>query len=253
MQRIASFGAGTFANRPTPETTSGTLDWTGVTYLSTDTQQLFRWSGTGWVDISADIPPSTVTTVATALETSGASVDVSGATPPTTNQILAASNPTHAVWITPTLTGGTDVSIAGTWPAWTVNFNASASFIGLVASVDLLGQGAAIGATTLYAVPTSGLYRVTIDGVCTSAGTITAGVTPKITWDNGSIASPQLVSLNFISTDVIGDENILVGGDVPNAITIYCNTGTNIKYSTVATNPGNLGTYALHMRVEFLG
>jgi hypothetical protein len=56
MQRIASFGAGLLAARPTPETTGATADWTGVTYLATDTRQLFRWDGTAWVDISADTP-----------------------------------------------------------------------------------------------------------------------------------------------------------------------------------------------------
>jgi hypothetical protein len=56
MQRVASFGAGLLAARPTPETTSGTADWTGVMYWATDTKQAFRWSGTAWVDISANIP-----------------------------------------------------------------------------------------------------------------------------------------------------------------------------------------------------
>lgn len=56
MQRIASFGAGLLVNRPTPEATSGTADWTGVMYWTTDTKQVFRWSGTAWVDISLDIP-----------------------------------------------------------------------------------------------------------------------------------------------------------------------------------------------------
>lgn len=54
MQRIASFGAGLLAARPTPETTSGTADWTGVMYWATDTSQVFRWSGAAWVDITAD-------------------------------------------------------------------------------------------------------------------------------------------------------------------------------------------------------
>lgn len=56
MQRVASFGAGLLAARPTPETTSATADWTGVMYWATDTQQVFRWSGAAWVDISASIP-----------------------------------------------------------------------------------------------------------------------------------------------------------------------------------------------------
>ena len=56
MQRIASFGAGLLVNRPTPEATSGTADWTGVMYWATNTQQVFRWNGAAWVDISASIP-----------------------------------------------------------------------------------------------------------------------------------------------------------------------------------------------------
>jgi hypothetical protein len=56
MQRIASFGAGLLANRPTPEATSGTADWTGVMYWATDTKQVFMWTGSAWTDISADIP-----------------------------------------------------------------------------------------------------------------------------------------------------------------------------------------------------
>lgn len=56
MQRIASFGAGLLAARPTPEATSASADWTGVMYWATDTQQVFRWNGASWDDISADIP-----------------------------------------------------------------------------------------------------------------------------------------------------------------------------------------------------
>lgn len=56
MQRIASFGAGLLAARPTPETTGATADWTGVMYWATDTRQVFNWNGTAWVDISASLP-----------------------------------------------------------------------------------------------------------------------------------------------------------------------------------------------------
>jgi hypothetical protein len=58
MQRIASFGAGLIANRPTPESTSASANWTGVMYWATDTQQCFMWSGTAWVNISASLPPT---------------------------------------------------------------------------------------------------------------------------------------------------------------------------------------------------
>lgn len=56
MQRIASFGAGLLAARPTPEATSASADWTGVMYWATDTKQTFRWNGASWDDISTSLP-----------------------------------------------------------------------------------------------------------------------------------------------------------------------------------------------------
>ena len=57
MQRVASFGAGLLAARPTPETTGATADWTGVMYWATDTQQTFRWNGSSWDDITSSLFP----------------------------------------------------------------------------------------------------------------------------------------------------------------------------------------------------
>lgn len=72
MQRVASFGAGLFADRPTPETTSANADWTGVMYWTTDTQQVFRWNGSAWVDITAVLPISG--TFSNRIFSSGASI-----------------------------------------------------------------------------------------------------------------------------------------------------------------------------------
>jgi hypothetical protein len=55
------FLSGTFANRPTPEAI-----FVGMIYFSTDTGQLFRWSGTGWVIVSVHrrvVDSTTVTLV----------------------------------------------------------------------------------------------------------------------------------------------------------------------------------------------
>jgi hypothetical protein len=52
MQRIASFGAGLLANRPTPETTGATADWTGVMYWATDFVQVFQWAGSAWLEVT---------------------------------------------------------------------------------------------------------------------------------------------------------------------------------------------------------
>lgn len=64
MQRIASFGAGILAARPTPEATGATADWTGVMYWATDTGQTFRWNGTVWVDITSSIGGTIISSAA---------------------------------------------------------------------------------------------------------------------------------------------------------------------------------------------
>src|ERR1700730_1938061 len=67
MQRISSFGAGLLANRPTPEVTSASADWTGVMYWTTDTGQVFRWNGASWDDISTNIPGNNTPIIANAV------------------------------------------------------------------------------------------------------------------------------------------------------------------------------------------
>lgn len=119
MQRIASFGAGVLANRPTPEVTSGSADWTGVMYWATDTQQAFMWNGTAWVDISSSVP--TGSGIAHFLATTGASVNVDLAAPPTAGQVLEATDATHATWQTPApatqlATSGSPVNVGAAAP-----------------------------------------------------------------------------------------------------------------------------------------
>jgi len=47
-ERITSFGAGTLANRPTPESV-----WVGALYFATDTGRLYRWGGSSWTDVTS--------------------------------------------------------------------------------------------------------------------------------------------------------------------------------------------------------
>ena|ERR1035437_348934 len=67
-------------------------------YWSTDTNQVFRWNGTTWDDISASIPVGTL--IAQFLATTGAPVDVKSAAPPTAGQALVATDATHSTWQT---------------------------------------------------------------------------------------------------------------------------------------------------------
>ena len=94
MQRISSFGAGLLANIPTPEVNSASANWTGVMYWATDTLQAFRWNGSSWDDISTSLPTGT----AVALATTGASVNVNLAAPPTVGEVLTATSATTATW-----------------------------------------------------------------------------------------------------------------------------------------------------------
>jgi hypothetical protein len=76
QERLGAFGAGAFADRETPDSADG-ANFTGVRYWADDTHQVFRWSGSSWVDISNVVPagkypidltavqPITVTTVST--------------------------------------------------------------------------------------------------------------------------------------------------------------------------------------------
>ena len=115
MQRIASFGAGTLAARPTPEATSASADWTGVMYWATDTSQVFRWNGSAWIDISNVINPtqrlSDLTTPT--ITNPGITTDVNKVTIPgsfTTGSIVRVDT---ALTVNPSTTFDVAVSING--------------------------------------------------------------------------------------------------------------------------------------------
>jgi len=49
-ERVASFGADILANRPTPEPS-----YVGVVFFATDQKKMYRWDGSNWIDITAQI------------------------------------------------------------------------------------------------------------------------------------------------------------------------------------------------------
>jgi hypothetical protein len=63
MQRL-SLLAGTFANRPTPETVNA--DWGGsgygLLYFATDTKRVYQWNGASWDDVTSSIGGGSNTT-----------------------------------------------------------------------------------------------------------------------------------------------------------------------------------------------
>lgn len=82
-QRV-SLLSGTLANRPTPDASWGGVGF-GMVYFSTDTSQIFQWSGTAWVDITSTfqkrlVDSNSVTINAPAVVTTGNQVTIPGGT-----------------------------------------------------------------------------------------------------------------------------------------------------------------------------
>lgn len=74
-QRVESFGAGLFADRPTPESAFGQANF-GVMYYATDTGILYRWNGSSWSILSGRAVNSTTTTSNNPIGGTYCSVDV---------------------------------------------------------------------------------------------------------------------------------------------------------------------------------
>src|SRR6266403_3416093 len=185
MQRM-SLISGILVNRPTPEIVNATWGGAGygLLYFSTDTSQVFQWSGVAWVDVTASL-------------------------------------------ITPGVVSG---GLGG---------------IKTVATVNLIGQNAAIAPTTFYTTPggASGVYRISYDLYVTNpagAGNMSA----SFIYNNGG-AAITIPGVNVTGTTFDDSSRYATS-----CITIYVPAGINIQYST-----GYAGThtYAFRIRLEFMG
>jgi len=174
QQRMALI-SGPLANRWNPGADIQPANWTGLLYFATDTQQVFQWSGSAWVEI--------------------------------TNTFILT-----------TLLGS--------------------------ASVRLNGQSAAIPLTTLYAVPTSGIYRVCADCLVTTAGA-SGSIETIITWNNG--ISSQSIGMALATVTPVGSES------TNSSFNFFASAGTNIQYNTQFISVFGSPRYSLNLRLEFLG
>lgn len=125
------------------------------------------------------------------------------------------------------------------------------------ATVDLTAQTAAIGTTTLYAVPATGAgqYRVSWDskittaaGVSSTLGALTIIYTDP---DGVTIASvvPAIISGGGIATTATTNNTSTFMMGVP--LTINAKASTNIQYSfAYASNAANAMAYNLHIKLE---
>ena len=119
------------------------------------------------------------------------------------------------------------------------------------ASSDVVTQAANIGATTIYAVPSAGLYRVNAYAVVTQAAT-TSSTLPNvgILWTDND-TSVALSSVNVTPTNTANAPGAFGNAD----IVISAKSGTNIQYQTsnYASSGATPMQYAVHLRVEYLG
>ena len=128
----------------------------------------------------------------------------------------------------------------------------------VVATVNLVGQNAAIPLTTLYTVPggAAGLYRASVKLTLTTAGT--GGIIkPVLNWTNpGGAASSN--SPGMAANGALGSEaDMLIQGSGASVSSIGTTmdvvAATNIQYSVTFSGVTGTPVYNLRSRLEFLG
>jgi len=158
----------------------------------------------------------------------------------------------------PTLNQNTTGSAATLTTARTINgvsFNGSANITVTAAAttlgvIDLTAQAANIATTTLYAVPATGMYRVSIYISTTQAAT-TSSTLPSTTITYTDGVSSSVHSTVTTATSAL---NSLLTGFAQTSYICYAKTGTNIQYQTsgylsVGASPMQ---FQLRIRVEAL-
>lgn len=124
----------------------------------------------------------------------------------------------------------------------------------IVASSSLTAQSAAIGATTIYAVPANGagFYRISWVATVTTPGTTSTlgGATGlQVRFTKGAVVkttTPQSVT-NFTSitnTTAAACTGVFCG---------YCDASTNLQYLFGYTSTGTVMQYSLDIKAEYLG
>jgi hypothetical protein len=127
---------------------------------------------------------------------------------------------------------------------------------GVVAKVDLTAQGAAIGATTLYAVPAGkkGTYNISWSAKVTQAATTsstlggTNGFQVTFTDADDSVVVTPLAQPNAVAT------GNTTGTQLSGVVVVNAAASSNIQYrfdyTSLGATPMN---FSLHIKAEYLG
>ena len=128
------------------------------------------------------------------------------------------------------------------------------------ATIDLTGQTAAIGTTTIYSVPASGAgqYRISWNAKITTAGSVSStlgALTIVYTDPDGVVvtvtAGAQITAGTIATTSTANTTGTVLLG-LP--ILMNCKAATNITYAMAyAANAGASMAYNLHIKLEYMG
>lgn len=221
--------------------------------------------GQGTGAVSAASPSSTV---GLALLSSGSSADpvfgtlgLSALTAISANTIVAnvtGSSASPAAFSMPTCsasscalgyTPGTGITANTSIDAATLNGaslpSGAVSLIANFANVNLTAQTSSIATTTAYAVPSgrAGLYLVSVDIICTTAGT-GGTVSATLGWNNGSASATASTGATSLST---------LGSETTQTFAVYSAAIQNITYATTVSGAAGSPQYAIRVRVLSLG
>jgi hypothetical protein len=124
------------------------------------------------------------------------------------------------------------------------NFSVGGGGTATVASISLPGQTGSISPTVLYNVSnTPGIYRVTIDMICTTTG-LPGAVSCTVNWNNGTTLA-SLTTDNPLNLGLQGELAAQMG-------TFYSAATQNISFSTTQTG-GAGSAYSIYLILEYLG
>ncbi len=136
------------------------------------------------------------------------------------------------------------------------NVSAYVDIVPILASVDLVGQTAAIASTLLYSVVGDGLYRITWSADITTQATTSSVLGGTNGFQILATSPTDSVVKTFprtITSGVNTDSTNSLDTGISGVITVFAENGTDIEYQMDYTSVGGTSMeYELHIRCEKL-
>lgn len=151
------------ANRWNPATDLQPLKWTGLLFFATDTNQVFRWSGAAWVDVTGLVGGVGLVATLNLLAQNAATLAVTFYTVPATRAGLYRVS--MDILVTTAGTGGV-INGSVFWNNGSVNQNSIVATIGANAIVESVPSGNSVGTQVIYVAANQNVqYQVVFNAV----------------------------------------------------------------------------------------